>query len=212
MNLIGYLGVDIQFARLRNEDRQRGMTFINMYDLPYLDLSQYQGIIITNYVDENFMVKHRSVLENYLNNGGVVFNFAEMTYSYLPNAPIWTRSPIAIKDREFIIAKPEHELFAGVNAYDLNYRKGVKGFLTRGQFNELPKEAEVLMHDQQMMPILYIDRNSTKGTIINGSGTDIYQMYREDDTTANRFASQILSFMKLEAQRLEEAKGHEPRF
>ena len=52
MELVGYIGLDIQFVRLRQTDRDRGLVFIDMYDLPQTDLSAFVGLIITNYVDE----------------------------------------------------------------------------------------------------------------------------------------------------------------
>lgn len=198
MGYIGYVGVDIQFARLKQADLNRGLVFIEMYDLPYTDLSAYEGIIITNYVDEQFMMDNRQYVENYLAQGGVVFSFAEMSMSWLPNAPIWKRSPIAIKDREIILSEPVHPMFAGVDTYDLNYRRGVKGFFTRGYFEELPEGAEVIVKDETDAPIIYIDRKSTNGTLIVGSGTDIYQVYRNEESSAARLATQILEAMRTE--------------
>lgn len=198
MGYIGYVGVDIQFARLKQADLDRGLVFIEMYDLPYTDLSAYEGIIITNYVDEQFMMDNRKYLENYLAQGGVVFSFAEMSMSWLPNAPIWKRSSIAIKDREIILSEPIHPMFAGVDTYDLNYRRGVKGFFTRGYFEELPEGAEVIVKDETNAPIIYIDRKSTNGTLIVGSGTDIYQVYRYEESSAARLATQILEAMRVE--------------
>lgn len=206
MEYIGYIGVDIQFARLREDDRKRGLVFIDMYHLPFTDLTAYKGLIITNYVDEQFMWEQKAVLENYLNNGGVIFSFAEMSISYLPNAPIWQRSPITIRERDIILCEPVHPMFAGIDPYDLNYRRGVKGFFTRGYFEQLPKGAEVLVKDQQDAPIIYIDRESTNGTLIVGAGTDLYQVYRDEESSANRLTTQILETIRTEAKRLEGAK------
>lgn len=206
MEYIGYIGVDIQFARLREDDCKRGLIFIDMYELPFTDLSAYKGLIITNYVDENFMWQHKTILENYLQGGGVIFSFAEMSRSYLPNAPIWQRSPIAIKDRDMILCEPVHPIFEGIDPYDLNYRRGVKGFFTRGYFADLPEGAEVIVKDQQDAPIIYVDRTSTNGTLIVGAGTDLYQVYRDEESSAKRLPAQILAYIRAEAARLEEAK------
>jgi len=185
MKYIGYVAIDIQFARLRQKDRDQGLVFIDMYDLPNTDLSAYVGLIITNYVDEDFMMAHKRLFEDYLNNGGVIFSFAEMSQSYLPNAPIWYRSPIAT-------------MFEGIDPYDLNYRRGVKGFFTRGYFKELPDGAEVIVEDQLGAPIIYVDRASTNGTLFVGSGTDLYQVYRDEESSANRLPAQILDTIREE--------------
>lgn len=204
MELVGYIGLDIQFARLKQSDRDRGLVFIDMYDLPHTDLSAFVGLIITNYVDEDFMISHRSILENYLEAGGVVFSLAEMSKSYLPNAPIWHRSPTAIKDREIILTEPVYPMFEGIDPYDLNYRQGVKGFFTRGYFKDVPQEATVIVKDEIDAPIIYVDRQSTNGVLIVGAGTDLYQVYRDETSSANRLATQIVETIRGEAKKRKE--------
>jgi len=204
MELVGYIGLDIQFARLKQSDRDRGLVFIDMYDLPHTDLSAFVGLIITNYVDEDFMISHRSILENYLEAGGVVFSLAEMSKSYLPNAPIWHRSPTAIKDREIILTEPVYPMFEGIDPYDLNYRQGVKGFFTRGYFKDVPQEATVIVKDELDAPIIYVDRQSTNGVLIVGAGTDLYQVYRDETSSANRLATQIVETIRGEAKKRKE--------
>ena len=204
MELVGYIGLDIQFARLKQSDRDRGLVFIDMYDLPHTDLSAFVGLIITNYVDEDFMISHRSRLENYLEAGGVVFSLAEMSKSYLPNAPIWHRSPTAIKDREIILTEPVYPMFEGIDPYDLNYRQGVKGFFTRGYFKDVPQEATVIVKDELDAPIIYVDRQSTNGVLIVGAGTDLYQVYRDETSSANRLATQIVETIRGEAKKRKE--------
>lgn len=205
MEFIGYIGLDIQFVRLRESDRERGLVFIDMYELPQMDLTAFAGLIITNYVDEDFMVTYRSVLERYLEGGGVIFSLSEMSKSYLPNAPIWHRSPTALKEREIIVTEPVYPMFEGVNPYDLNYRQGVKGFFTRGYFKELPQGAEVIVKDELDAPIIYVDRDSTNGVLIVGAGTDLYQVYRDEQSSANRLATQILDVMRDEARKRKES-------
>ncbi|MDM5334987.1 hypothetical protein QUF56_17465 [Ureibacillus composti] len=205
MKYIGYVANDIQFARLRQKDRDQGLVFIDMYDLPNTDLSAYVGLIITNYVDEDFMMAHKRLFEDYLNKGGVIFSFAKMSQSYLPNAPIWYRSPIAIREREIILREPIATMFEGIDPYDLNYRRGVKGFFTRGYFKELPDGAEVIVEDQLGAPIIYVDRASTNGTLFVGSGTDLYQVYRDEESSANRLPRQILDTIREEYASRKEA-------
>ena len=204
MKFIGYVGLDIQFVRLRQADRDRGLVFIDMYDLPQTDLSAFVGLIITNYVDEEFIMAHRSIFEGYLESGGVIFSLAEMSKSYLPNAPIWHRSPTAIKDREIILTEPVYPMFEGIDPYDLNYRQGVKGFFTRGYFKEIPQGATVIVKDELDAPIMYVDRHSTNGVLIVGSGTDLYQVYRDEQSSANRLATQIVDVIRDEAKKRKE--------
>lgn len=206
MKPIAYLGIDIQFARLSNEDRRRGLTFLYLYDLPYVDLRAYEGIIITNLVEEQFLLEHKAILDNYLAQGGVIFSLTEISLPWLTGASNWKCSPIPLKDREIIISEPIHPMFAGIEPYDINYRKGVRGFFSRGYFEEIPVHAKVLITDQSGVPIIYIDQHSTNGTIIAGAGTDIYRVFIDEDNTSSRLSVQMLTFIREEYAR-NQAKG-----
>lgn len=165
MKPIAYVGIDIQFARLSDEDRRRGLTFLYLYDLPYADLRAYSGLIITNLVEEKFCWS-KSIAQSVFAAGRVIFSLTETSLPWLTGVPNWERSPIPLKDREIIIKEPIHPLFSGIDAYDINYRKGVRGFFSRGYFDNIPLNAEVLVTDQSGAVIIYVDNDSTNGTIL----------------------------------------------
>ena len=71
MNEIAYLAIDIQFSRLTELDRQRGLVFLNVYDLPNTNLNTFDGVIISNHIDEPFLLAHDDILTDYINQGGV---------------------------------------------------------------------------------------------------------------------------------------------
>jgi len=198
MKPIAYAGIDIQFSRLTDEDRRRGLTFLYLYDLPYTDLRAYAGLIITNLVEEQFLLEHKAILDQYLYQGGVIFSLTETSLPWLVGVPEWKRSPIPLKDREIIIKDPFHPLFAGINAYDINYRKGVRGFFSRGYFEKIPLHAEVLVTDQSGATIIYVDRDSTNGTIFAGAGTDIYRVFIDEENSSRQLSLQMLSCIREE--------------
>lgn len=201
MKPIAYVGIDIQFARLSEEDRSRGLTFLYLYDLPYADLRSYEGIIITNLVEELFLLEHKAVLDDYLAQSGVIFSLTETSLPWLTGVSKWKRSPIPLKDREIIMTEPVHPLFVGIDAYDINYRKGVRGFFSRGYFEEIPSHAKVLVTDQSGVPIIYVDQDSTNGTIFAGAGTDIYRVFMDEDNTSNKLSVQMLACIRDEYAR-----------
>lgn len=201
MQPIAYVGIDIQFSRLTDEDRKRGLTFLYLYDLPYTDLRAYAGLIITNLVEEQFLLEHKNVLNQYLSQGGVIFSLTETSLPWLVGVPNWKRSPIPLKDREIIIKEPIHPLFAGIDAYDINYRKGVRGFFSRGYFERIPLHAEVLVTDQSGATIIYVDRDSTNGTIFAGAGTDIYRVFIDEDNSSRYLSLQMLTCIREEYER-----------
>lgn len=198
---IAYVGIDIQFARLSDEDRRRGLTFLYLYDLPYADLRAYAGLIITNLVEEQFLLEHKAMLEHYLNQGGVIFSLTETSLPWLVGVPNWKRSPIPLKDREIVMKEPTHPLFVGIDADDINYRKGVRGFFSRGYFEKIPLHAEILVTDQSGAVILYADYDSTNGTIFAGAGTDIYRVFIDEDSSSRRLSVQMLACIRAEYAR-----------
>ncbi|MGY4794251.1 hypothetical protein ACVNNN_04565 [Lysinibacillus fusiformis] len=201
MEPIAYVGIDIQFTRLTDEDRERGLVFLYLYDLPSVDLTAYAGIIITNHVEEQFLLEHKTILDEYLLQGGVIFSLTEISLSWLANVANWKRSPIPLKDREIMIEQSNCSLFKGIEPYDINYRKGVRGFFSRGYFEKVPAQAEVLITDQSGVPILYVDRHSTNGTIFAGAGTDIYKVFINEENTSKKLSLQMLDCIREEANR-----------
>lgn len=201
MEPIAYVGIDIQFTRLTDEDRERGLVFLYLYDLPSVDLTAYAGIIITNHVEEQFLLEHKTILDEYLLHGGVIFSLTEISLPWLANVANWKRSPIPLKDREIMIEQSNCSLFKGIEPYDINYRKGVRGFFSRGYFEKVPAHAEVLITDQSGVPILYVDRHSTNGTIFTGAGTDIYKVFINEENTSKKLSMQMLDCIREEANR-----------
>ena len=199
MNNILYLGIDIQFSRLNDRDHKRGLSFLSQYDLPYADLNTYDGLIISTHIDEYFMAEHDSRLQDYLNSGGVIFTLAEKSMEWLQQVPDWKRSTVPLKDREVHIKKTDNGLLENIQPEDLEYRKGVRGFFSRGYFEAVPENSEVLITDQNNDVILYVDRVSSNGTIYAGAGTDLYRIYTDENNSSNQAGLQILEAIRKES-------------
>ncbi len=173
---------------------------IFQYDLPQVDLSQYKAVMISNTIDEEFLYKHKEIISTYLDNGGIICSFAQNFKLWLPGNSLYTLSPTPIKDR-VINVKNDHLIFKGITEYDLNYRKGVKGFFNRGYFQE-PEGAEVVLTDSDDKTVMYIDRKTTKGTILSGAGTDLITFGFNQGTTVDRLAEQFLEWIEDEVARM----------
>ncbi|HLR20348.1 MAG TPA: hypothetical protein VK115_10675 [Staphylococcus sp.] len=203
MNAIAYLAIDIQFSRLTALDIQRGLVFLNVYDLPQTNLNIYDGVIISNHVDESYLVAHDNILKDYINQGGVIFSLVEKSLPWLTYVSNWKRSTISLKDRSLEIKATDNGLFEGVKTKDLEFRQGVRGFFSRGFFGSIPDEAKVLITDQEQKPIVYVDRRH-KGTIYAGAGTDMYRIYTNEDNSSNQVGLQMLNAIRAEATRIRE--------
>ncbi|WP_282938930.1 aspartate/tyrosine/aromatic aminotransferase [Paenibacillus sp. RC67] len=169
---------------------------VPLYELEQHSLESYEALIIPNNIDEEFLYKHRGRVADFLDLGRIVISFAQTFLPWLPNKTLWQRSPLSINART-VLVNTEHLIFKGVTEYDLNYRRGVKGFFSRGYF-DAPEGAEVVLKDNEGATVVYIDRSTTKGTILAGAGTDLLGYGLGDTTTARRIGLQLIDWIDAE--------------
>lgn len=170
---------------------RNALTLVNLYD--DLDLSPFNAVILASDIDEVYLQRVWPVFEAYLASGGVLVNFSSNHFGLLPNAQPYIQSPHAIKDR--FIKASEFEIFQGVTEYDLNYRRGVKGFFNRGYIVPPIGSYEVLQ-DNFGQCICYIDTQSTNGIIINTAGSCFLSFGIFENTTARRLGINFLSYLQ----------------
>lgn len=118
---------------------------------------------------------------------------------WLPGNNLYNPSEVPIKDR--VIKICTHQIFEGVNEYDLNYRRGVKGFFNRGYFNP-PPNAQIILKDNQDQCVAYIDRTSSKGVILSTAGADLLGYGIFDTNTARRMGIGLLKWITEEMKQL----------
>lgn len=156
-------------------------------------LDAYGAVIIPMSIDEIFVFKHRAIIEHYLSQGGVIISFAQNFLEWLPgnNLYIPSQTPIRIRD----VLGTNHIICRGVSDYDLNYRRGVKGFFNRGYF-VAPKGAEVFLRDSDGQCVGYIDTQTTNGTILSTAGADLLWFgHGFDNTTSRRLGINLLLWL-----------------
>jgi hypothetical protein len=169
---------------------------VSLYELEQHSLEPYDALIIPNNIDEEFLYRQRQRIADFLEAGRILISFAQPFLPWLPGQVLWQPSPLDIMERT-VLANDEHPIFKGVTEYDLNYRRGVKGFFSRGYF-EAPEHAEIVLRDNAGATVVYIDRSTTKGTILAGAGTDLLGYGLSDTTTARRIGLQLLAWIDAE--------------
>ncbi len=199
MNEIALIDSGCYFGKntYRSDEFHQKFDLIWLYDFPAIDLTLYKGVIIPTAIDEEFLFRYRKKLEKYLDNGGIICSFAQNFLTWLPGNSLWKPSEIPFKDRT-IFKSNDHPIFMGVDEYDLNYRGGVKGFFSRGFFEE-PVGAEVLLHDNEHRTVLYIDRTTTNGIILSGAGSDLVSFGVGSNNTSELLVPQLLDWILQEA-------------
>lgn len=145
---------------------------IDCYRLPELDLARYAGLVITSTVDQEFLAQHREVIEGYLDSGGVVVFGGHLHRKWLPASSAFV--PLrGAKLRDYqVVEVADHPIFAGVDAEDLTFRRGVAGFFARGH-HPLPEGARALTRLSGGQAATYLDEVSTNGTILVQSTCDL---------------------------------------
>ncbi|WP_082942635.1 MULTISPECIES: hypothetical protein [unclassified Helicobacter] len=165
------------------------------------ELKCYSAIIIPMSIDEVELAKHTKKLVDYLNDGGIIISFASNFSKFLPYASSYIQSPTPIRERSIKIGN--HVIFEGVREYDINYRRGVKGFFNRGYFDVsgFPKggeELEIILKDSDDKCVCYIDRTSSNGVVLASAGADLLQFGLFDNTTARKMGLNLLRWLENE--------------
>lgn len=192
MNDIAVLDMDI-----RSPERQGRGERIDCYALERADLSRYALLAVSATVDQEHLARHRGVIREFLDGGGVLLFGGQVHRDWLPGASHFVplERPSLAAYRVSWLA--DHPVFAGIEPDDLTFRRGVAGFFARGH-HPVPDGAEVLVRLGGGEPATYVDRVSTRGTILVHASGDLLG-YDGADNTASRLGGQLLDWARAEA-------------
>jgi len=171
------------------------MQNVDIYDVFGVSFEprKYACVIVPMGADEIWIKRHENVLKRYLDDGGIVLNFAQNLGEWLPGNHGYVASKTPIRTREIYSCK--HPIFRGVRDYDFNYRRGVKGFFNRG-YIDAPKDAIWLLRDSDDKCVAYIDNKSTKGLILATAGADLMWYGFFEQSTAKRMGYNTLIWLE----------------
>ncbi|MGX3043767.1 hypothetical protein [Helicobacter sp. T3_23-1056] len=175
---------------------KNALDFVDLYsDFEKLELGKYCAMVLGMSIDEVELWRHREKLYEFLDKGGVVISFCHNYTGILPNNAGYIKSEVEIRDREVRLVG--HALTDGVREYDINFRRGVKGFFNRGYFElgEHESECEVFLRDSEGKCVGYIDRISTNGVIVATAGADLLTFGVFENNSARRLGLNLLSWL-----------------
>ncbi len=156
-------------------------------------LSKLHIMIFPYDIDQILLYDNKTQIKNFLDAGKIILSFTQSYLEYIPGLSLYTASQTPIKDRNILTTK--HFITRGVKDYDITYRRGVKGFFSRG-FVETPQGAEVFLKDSDGKCVAYIDELSTKGLIINTAGADLLGFGLFENSTARRLGPNLLLWIE----------------
>lgn len=179
------------------------VTSLDQYALHTADLSAFNVLVVTDFIDQEYLYEQRQVIMDFLNAGNIVLACTHIFRAWLPGTNLFMPKEIRTHaDYEMIVVK-EDSFFAGVDMNELAYRKGVSGFYARGSHPVTNPQAEVVLAFTDGTPITVIDRNSTGGTIVAHAARDLLA-YATGDNTTKRITPQVLAWLEQELTRLKE--------
>lgn len=180
---------------------------LDMYEFPGADLDPYVGLIVPGSVDQELLDRERGTIREFLDQGKVLVFSGHLFRPWLPGGtPFIPKAVRSIRDYAVRVVSP-HPIFEGVPPEHLTFRRGVAGFFARGH-HPPPPGAEVLLALEGGEPIVYVDRQSTKGTILAHAGNDLWGL-AGDETAAHRVVPQLFTWIRAEQAALQ--KGRQPR-
>lgn len=178
------------------EKKDSYISVIDEYKLESTALSKYNVLMITYFADQEYLYKHKQIIENFLNEGKVVVFCGHLFRQWLPGCSLFMPQKINSYKDYFVQAIPGSPLFDGVEIDDMVFNKGVAGFFARGYYYA-PENAEVCLTFTDGKVISYIDRHTTNGTIIVHGGRNILS-YKNAKNTTKKISEQVLALLKEE--------------
>ena len=185
-------------------DNQANRTKLDQYELAYIDLREYDVLLMTDFIDQEYLYLNKHKIEAFLDEGKMVIFCGHLFRQWLPGcAPFMPKRIQSHKDYHVVVTE-QNGIFAGVEMNDMVYNKGLAGFFARG-YHPAPKGAEVLLTFEDGKPITYIDRDSTNGTILVHAGRSLFQ-YSGQNKTTDRIGTQVWQWVVSECNQLKGEK------
>lgn len=185
-----------------NPFMNKHFTIIDQYQLTQHNLEPYYCIVVHDFADQEYLYKNRAIIEGFLEAGKIVIFGGHLFREWLPGCPIFTPRTIESHEDYNVYKKIDHPIFEGVDTDDMTYNKGVAGFFARVTHSPVPAGSDVLLTFRDGMAITYIDRQSTKGTILVHSGRDLFA-HRMQNKSTDRISTQLLQWIQDEYQVLQ---------
>jgi len=184
------------FGAMGTKKTDAYISVIDEYELESTDLSNYNILMITYFVDQEYLYKHKQIIENFLNQGKVVVFCGHLFRQWLPGCSLFMPKKLNTYKDYLVQTIPGASLFDGVEVDDMVFNKGVAGFFARGYYYA-PENAEVCLTFTDGKVISYIDRHTTNGTIIVHGGQNLLS-YKNASDTKKKISEQTLELLKRE--------------
>lgn len=159
---------------------------IDVYTLPKTDLRRFAALVVSDRVDQEFLSREHGTIRAFLDDGGVIVFSGRLFRSWLPGGGAFVPQPGAVDPTTLVIGP--HPIFGGVLREDL-----ATAFIPG--HHPAPDGAEILAALPGGEAIAYIDRATTRGTIVLiQAGHDLLG-YSRSKTSVRRIVPNLLGWL-----------------
>lgn len=153
---------------------------------------EFDVIILPSFTDEIWLKRHKNILDTFLKSRKILINFCAFFDDVIGKDYIYIPSETAIKDR--IIKIVDKNFFKGIAQYDINHRRGIKGFFNRG-YSNLPQNARLLLSDNDDNAVAFYCKNQLGCIIFHTNGADFLEFGNFDTDTSRLLGKRLFEFI-----------------
>lgn len=151
-----YSGVHFQRAFYKDAEFAPHFAVLPVWELGATNLNDYSALWIPRESNQRELVRHRSILERYLDGGGTVVCFDEVNQPWAPVGS-WELRPVNLET----VRVADHPIVAALTPEHV-------GWHSHGAY-EAYLNADVLVDDGEGGVMLFLDERSYRGNILMGT-------------------------------------------
>lgn len=174
-----------------------GFARVPLSALAATDLEAFDAVVVPRSVDAEALWTRRHQFARFLDRGGVLVAFGELFTHWVPGARWEPESP------EDVLEAPmthEHPLIAGLEPDLLWWHRGPERWCSHGHV-KAPEGAELVVTNVRGDAWLYVDRVTTRGTIVVGSNLDLDTHLFHGSALARTLLERLVAWLEEEVKR-----------
>ena len=194
-----YSGISYQHGVLFRDEYRNIMNILPICEFGKIDLLEYDILIFPRGTDQEVVYAERKKIGRFLESKGILISFGEVTKEWIPGC-LWD-GVVPEDDGPLSIIEKAHPIFKDLKDEDLHWHKGATGWCCHGHFIAHPS-SEILVTNKIGYPMVYIDRQSTKGIILIAGQLDAFCHIYAGIRGAEIFFENVLNWAENETKKL----------
>ncbi len=165
--------------------------------LPATDLEAFDVVVVPRSVDAERLWVRRHQFARFLDRGGVLVVFGEVWTNWLPGARWEPEAPEDVREPPRVLA---HPLVAGYDTDELWWHRGHERWCSHGHVIA-PAGAELIVTNVRGAAWAFVDRVSTRGTVLVMSNLDLDTHLYHGSSIARTLLERVRAWAEEEAAR-----------